>query len=422
MQLNYLGLYVLLMSIVVIFGFFNEKVTHLPNEIALMLYSVLLGGVAVVIHSMVDNNEVQKFITDIQTMSIERFLLNGVLCFMLFAGSCHIKISDFRGIGFPVAILSIVCTTVGAILYGALFYGASCLFHMGISFYECLMFGSIVAPTDPIAATSILSKFGLPEKTCILIEGESLFNDGVGVALFAVFSGLVRAQREGNFFEIMGRELFGAIAVGALITFILFPLFLNTEDATRKIFISTLTVSLSYVFCEHFGFSGAIASVTCGILFGSLRYVTSHHEKEEHSVTYDSFWEVVDALLNSILYVLMGLSMIRTFTIKHVLFNAVIAIAANLIARTASLWISSCFMRRIPDGFTRKGFITLLTWGGLRGGLSIALAMSTSSMLNENIYYIIFGATYAIVFFTTVVQGLSMKKVYDLIKPEGQDS
>lgn len=126
----------------------------------------------------------------------------------------------------------------------------------------------------------------------------------------------------------------------------------------------------------------------------------------------------MDALLNSILYVLMGLSMIRTFTIKHVLFNAVIAIAANLIARAVSLWISSCFIRRIPDGFSKRGFITLLTWGGLRGGLSIALAMSTFSMLDQNIYYIIFGATYAIVFFTTVVQGLSMKKVYDLIKPE----
>jgi len=275
------------------------------------------------------------------------------------------------------------------------------------------MFGSIVAPTDPIAATGILSKFGLPEDISFLIQGESLFNDGVGVALFVVFSAMVTGDGKGGFFSIMARELLGAALVGCVVTWLCFQLYRRTESKELGFFISVLTVSLSYVICEKADFSGAIASVVCGILFSALRSrygMTAQAERTKH---FSTIWETLDLLLNSLLYVMLGLTFIRILQMEHVIILAAAGIIVNLIARSGSLAVSTLIMGELPDGYDRRSFVELLTWGGLRGGLSIALAMSTREMLPEQTYFIVTGCTYAIAFFTTVVQGLTVKKVYD---------
>ena len=149
-------------------------------------------------------------------------------------------------------------------------------------------------------------------------------------------------------------------------------------------------------------------------MFSALRSRFSNEENDD-AEAFDSFWETLDSLFNSILYVMLGISFVRILQMEHVILLSLVAIAANLIARAGSLSLSSLVMGRIPDGYDRLNFIKLLTWGGLRGGLSVALAMSTKEMLPENIYYIILGGTYAVVFFTTVIQGLTMKPVYNRI-------
>ncbi|MBQ1601150.1 MAG: cation:proton antiporter, partial [Ruminococcus sp.] len=172
-----------------------------------------------------------------------------------------------------------------------------------------------------------------------------------------------------------------------------------------------LAVSLSYSICELCDFSGAIASVVCGILFSALRSRFSVEEPDD-ARSFDGIWETLDALLNSFLYVMLGVSFVRILQMDQVVVLALVAITANLIARVSSLSLSSLIMGKIPDGYSRFNFIKLLTWGGLRGGLSVALAMSAKEMVPEEIYFIILGGTYAIVFFTTVVQGLTLKPVY----------
>lgn len=406
--------FVAIIALVCILGFFNEKVTKLTYEISLMLFSAVIGiallAAAAIFSGTAAGDILQKFrLTD-----IEGFLMEGVLCFMLFAGSCHMKLSDFKENARQITVLAFVCTLLGACFYGALFYGVSLLLGLNLSLPVCLMFGSIVAPTDPIAATSILSKFGLPKKISFLIEGESLFNDGVGVALFVCFSGMATSSSSGGFIGVMLKEIIGAVLVGAVVTALCFLLFRNTQNKALKIFISLLTVSLSYVICEKCGFSGAIASVVCGIMFSSLRSRFSKDEPET-ILFFDSFWETADSLFNSFLYVMLGLSFVRILQMEHVFLLSIIAVAANLIARSGSLALSSLIMGTIPDSYDRLSFIKLLTWGGLRGGLSVALAMSTKEMLPEQTYYIILGGTYAIVFFTTVIQGLTMKPVYQRI-------
>ena len=409
-----LYLFVAIIALVCLLGFFNEKVTKLTYEISLMLFSIAVGALLLLGAVVFNGTDAGTVLKQTQLVNIERFLLEGVLCFMLFAGSCHMKLSDFKAQARQVTVLAFVCTLLGAVFYGALFFGASVLLGLNISLPVCLMFGSIIAPTDPIAATSILSKFGLPKNISFLIQGESLFNDGVGVALFVCFSGMATATSSGGFFAVMLKEILGAVLVGAAATGLCFLMFRFTKNKTLGIFISLLSVSLSYAVCEACGFSGAIASVVCGIMFSALRSRFSNEENDD-AEAFDCFWETLDSLFNSILYVMLGISFVRILQMEHVILLSLVAIAANLIARAGSLSLSSLVMGRIPDGYDRLNFIKLLTWGGLRGGLSVALAMSTKEMLPENIYYIILGGTYAVVFFTTVIQGLTMKPVYNRI-------
>ena len=403
--------FVAIIAFVCVLGFFNEKVTKLPYEISLMLFSTVIGILIIIASAVFSGSEILE---QAQMMDIKDFLLEGVLCFMLFSGSCRMKLEDFKAQARQITVLAFVCTLLGSVFYGFLFYGASLLLGVEISLPVCLMFGSIIAPTDPIAATGILSKFGLPKKISFLIEGESLFNDGVGVALFVCFSGMVTSSSSGSFFGIMLKEIAGAVLVGAAVTVLCFLMFRFTKSKMLRIFISMLAVSLSYAICEKCDFSGAIASVVCGILFSALR--SRYSEEEPEAVqTFDSFWETLDSLLNSILYVMLGLSFVRILQMEYVVTLALVAISANFIARVSSLSLSSLIMGKIPDGFSRLNFIKLLTWGGLRGGLSVALAMSTKEMLPEEVYFIVLGGTYAIVFFTTVVQGLTLKPVYKRI-------
>ena len=413
---NFLTIAVILLAIIVFLGFFNEKVTKITYEISLMLFSVGIGGILLLIGIIFRDSSLNQVISRLQFVDLESFLMEGILCFMLFAGSCHTKLLDFKKYARPVSLLAILTTLLGACFYGFLFYGAGLLLKLNLSLPVCLMFGSIIAPTDPIAATSILKKFNLPSGISFIIEGESLLNDGVGVALFVCFSNMVMSNKGGGFVTIMLKELFGAIFVGICVTAICFPLFRRTKDSSRKIFTSLLAVSLAYVLCEIFGFSGAIASVVCGVLFSAARNYFSLKKQPIELEKFDTFWEVSDNLFNSLLYVILGLSFVEILRMPHVLLLSVIAIVINLISRGSSLAITSLLAGPLPDGYNKPRFVALLTWGGLRGGLSVALAMSTQGMVDDKTYHIILGGTFALVFFTTIVQGLTMPKVYNKIK------
>ena len=413
---GFLPHFVVLMSLIVILGFFNERVTKITYEISLMLFSIAVGIILLFSDAYISDESVFGILRNAEAFNINDFLMNGVLCFMLFAGSCHMKLEDFGRQARPIAVLSILATLFGAVFYGLLFFAGARLIGLSFSLPVCLMFGSIVAPTDPIAATSILNKFGLPKTISFLIEGESLLNDGVGVALFAFFSSLVTAEGDSNFLAIMAREICGAVIVGAVVTFVCSPVFTKTTDAARQIFTSLLAVSLSYLLCDYFEFSGAIACVVCGVLFSTIRSRKALSGAPMELSDFDTFWSIIDNLLNSMLYVMLGFSFAHILQMPHVILLSVIAVICNLLGRSGSLAASTLFLGPIPDGYDKKSFIALLTWGGLRGGLCIALAMSTFPMLEKETYHIILGGTYAIVFFTTVIQGLSMTKVYHRIE------
>lgn len=413
---NFLTNVVIILLLIVFLGYFNEKVTKFTYEISLMLFSVIIGSILLISGMFIKGESASAVLEQIQLINLQGFLMEGVLCFMLFAGSCHMRLRNFKKHARVISLLSIGATLLGAIFYGVIFFGISLLLGLNLSLPVCLMFGSITAPTDPIAATSILKKFNLPKEIGFIIESESLLNDGVGVALFVCFSGIVSAQENGGFISVMATELFGAIIVGLAVTVVCFPLFARTKDEARQVFTSLLAVSSAYLLCEHFGFSGAIASVVCGVMFSALRNRREEIGKPLELEKFDTFWEMLDSLLNSALYVMLGLSFLHILTMKHVLLLSAISIIANLIGRSCSVGLMSLFAGRLPNNYGKKSFIKLLTWGGLRGGLSVALAMSTREILPTDTYHIILGGTYAIVFFTTIIQGMTMNIVYKRIE------
>ena len=409
---NFLLSVSVIFALIVIIGYFNEKVTHLTYEIALLIFSILIGCVLTVIYAGMNNVTVRELLDHIQVFNLEKFLVEGVLCFMLFAGSRNLKITAFKENARNITVLAFVCTLICALLYGGLFWLICQLLKIPFTLPMCLMLGSIIAPTDPIAATSILKKFGLPEKVGFLMEAESLLNDGVGVALFVCFSGIVAGNAGSGFVTIMLREIIGAVIIGFVVCRICFEVFIRTSDKHRKIFVSLLMVSLSYLLCEKLGCSGAISCVVCGVVFSTLRDKAEKTGKTDGAESFDSFWETMDILFNSVLYVILGLTFVRILQMSMIIILSLVAIILNMVCRYCSVFTGTLLMRPLPDGYNKKKFSTLFTWGGLRGGLSIALAMSTASLIPADLYHILIGCAYAVVFFTTVVQGLTMKKVY----------
>ena len=407
-------------GMVVLIGFFNEKVTRMPNEIALMLFATIIGCVITVVWSGMRNMSVKELLNSVQVFNLEKFLLHGVLCFMLFAGSCHLRLNAFVRHARQVGVLAFFCTLVGALLYGTLFYLILLLTPFRLSLPVCLMFGSIIAPTDPIAATSILRKFGLPKQTGFLMEAESLLNDGVGVALFVFFSSMIGAGSGSRFLVVMVREIFGAVLIGGAVMGLCWQILCRTEDIHRKIFVSLFAVSLSYLLCESAGCSGPIACVTAGLCFSTLRERAENRRRIDDLELFNDFWGTLDVFFNSLLYVMLGLSFMRIMQMPRIGLLSIVAVLLNLASRFSSLWLGTFLLGPLPDGHDRMSFSTLFTWGGLRGGLSVALAMSTAALLDSEHYFILLGSTYAVVFFTTVVQGLTVKRVYNRLSAQIQ--
>lgn len=405
---------VLFLSIVVFCRFLNEKTINLPVEIALLLSGLLISIVVLILQRVGIVQTVGEALPD---YLLDEFLVKGVLCFMLFAGACNLRFCDLKSQIRLVSCLSLLSTIVASFLYGAIMYGIGCLLGLSsMNFSYCLLLGCIISPTDPIAAMSILKKVGLPEDVALAIEGESLFNDGVGVALFVVVSSSIQGTSGGgglfNFVVLLGKELLGAMVIGLLISLILYQLFLRTKDQYLQLFISILAVSASYVISESAGCSSAIAAVVCGIFFAT--FMDKQEQKNpEQFFLYRNFWSVIDSLLNSILYVMLGMTFINIciYTKNNVIW-IIIALIGNVLARYRGVLATSLCVKEKPQDYGVLQFTGLLTWAGLKGALCLALAMQTHSFLPQEVFQTIMICTFAVVMFTTLGQGLTIGKFY----------
>lgn len=411
--------FLFILFLVVVFGIINEKTIKISNDIALVLFSFLLAAVI----KLAEKTGLVGFegtvVGNIAGINLQEFLMDGILCFMLFSGASGVNFNRFVNNIKSISLLALLSTVISSFVYGGLFYGISLLLNLGFSFWLCVLLGCIVSPTDPIAATSILKKAGLSKNVSTVIEGESLFNDGTGVAVFVCVKNIVNNTSDLSFPVLMAKELLGAIAIGFAVSFVMFKLLRATNNPMLHIFISMFDVMAAYVICEHLGCSGVIASVVCGIYFSrNLAQNEAWRRVVDPKDWYEDFWHIADTLLNSVLFILIGFAVLNIPAHRYLVPLILFAVLLNFVARYVGVGISALIIgkKKIPNRYSPKEFTTLMTWSALKGGLSLALALSTKEFLPAQSYQVILLMTCVTMYFTIVIQGLTTRKVFSIVE------
>lgn len=417
--MSIMGFLIVILLFIVGIGLVNERWIHLQSDIALVFFTLIISLVLLIAGMLAPGESLSGPLHQIASFEFEAYLLDTVLCFMLFAGASKVNLRKFRQNLKVISLLALLTTVISSLLYGVLFWAAARLFQLPVDIWVCILLGCIVSPTDPIAATGILNKLGLSKNVTSVIESESLFNDGTGVALFVFFRSIVGRSGGSNFLVVMVKEVLGALAVALLVSFVLGQMMKLTREPVRQILISVLDVAIVYAVCEHFGFSGVIASVVCGMY---LAYVMGGQERrrqvyDRHNL-YVDFWDILDNILNAVLFVMIGLSVMNVHISSYILYVVPIAVVAVILSRFAGVALSSLLLGkgRIPSGYSLMEFVSLMTWSALKGGLSLALAMSTRELLSQEAYLIVLNTAYITILFTVVVQGLTVKNGYRMIE------
>ena len=414
---------IIILAYIVLIGIVNEKVFHIQSDIAMILFSLIISGILLVIRYISPSETIGRFVENLGEFGFEEYLMDGMLCFMLFAGAGKVNMGKFRQNLRPICLLALLTTLISSFLYGVLFYGIVLLLKLPMDIWMCILLGCVVSPTDPIAATGILNKIGLSKNVCSVIENESLFNDGTGVTLFVFVRSIILHSGGDNFFILMFKEIVGAVAVALIISFVLFKLMELTRDPIRYILISLLDVSLVYMVCEHLGFSGVIASVVCGMFFS---YNMDRMERTvrviDPSEYYKDFWEILENILNSVLFVMIGMLVVDLKPCTYMAIIIPVALLLIVISRMFGVSLSAVLTgRKIPGNYNLSEYVTLMTWSALKGGLSLALAIGTEEYLSPQVYEIFMAVTYVTIFYTVLFQGLTVKKVYFALEKHKAD-
>lgn len=391
-------------------GMLNERYLRLQPSIGLMLLALGVGLGLAAIQAAGIADDLRWLQTLLGKLNLSDVLLNGVLCFMLYAGSTGVEFASLERDRWTILALAIGSTIIACLAIGALLHVALGWIGVTLALSYALVFGALISPTDPIAALAILKAAGLPKRLEAIINGESLFNDGVGVVLFTVFLAFAQGSgQEGSPLLLFLREVLGGVGLGLAVGFVIHFLLLRTNDYGIHLLATLGTVALGYGVALHVDVSGPIAMVVAGLVTGNA---TVPRLSKDVRAPLSTFWSGIDDLLNSLLFVMMGLLvvLIRELDYAPLIKIMPAAIVACLIARGLSVYVPILGLTatRTLDG-DRNGLTKLLTWGGLRGGLALALALSLPQVPERSM---IAEMTFAVVAFSVLVQGSTIAKLF----------
>jgi CPA1 family monovalent cation:H+ antiporter len=399
----------LLIVISAIFGYINVRFLKLPTTIGLMIMA-LVFSLLLILFKFINPEWTNFAAVLVQKIDFTTVLMDVMLSFLLFAGALHTNVgmikAEKRSIGLFALAGVIICT----FLIGTATFYISSLIGFEIDYIYCLLFGSLISPTDPIAVLGILTKSNIPKKIEINIVGESLFNDGVGVVIFFTILEIARLGignvTIGDVALLFVQEAIGGIIFGLGLGFIMFRLLKTIDDYEVEVMITLALVMGGYLLAQQLHTSGPLAMVVAGLFMGSSG-LKQDAMSETTELYVDKFWELIDVLMNAVLFVLIGLEiLILEFHVNYFIagFAAIIIV---LLAR----FVTIHFLVRISKKWVAvdKEAPLLLTWGGLRGGLSIAMALSLPSEWEAKSYIVFI--TYSVVLFSIIVQGLTLEKL-----------
>ena len=334
-------------------------------------------------------------------------LMQGMLSFLLFAGALHVDINQLRRVAWPVGVLALVGTAMSTLIIG---YGS---FHLlaalgiAVPVIYCLLFGALISPTDPIAVLGILKSVDVPKNVETTIAGESLFNDGIGVVLFTLVLEMLHtgvAPTFGAGLAVFAREALGGVAFGVGVGYFVYRLLRTIDDPQVEVLITLATVVGGYALAYALDVSGPLAMVAIGLLIGNDRraFATSARTRDR----LDVFWQVIDEILNGVLFVLIGLEFALIEFPPGSTVAVLLVVTLCLLARYLAVGLPSLAGRHWFGLPPHSGL--LLTWCGVRGGISVALALSTPPGAERDVIVML---TYAVVVFSILVQGLTVARL-----------
>ncbi|MDT0553716.1 cation:proton antiporter [Urechidicola vernalis] len=396
-----------LIVLAALFGYLNARFLKLPNTIGLMSIAILSTLIVLGI-SYFDDTLLEQEKLLISEIDFETVLLDVMLSFLLFAGALHTSFQQLKVQRKPILAFATLGTITSTFLVGILVYYLLPLLSLEVDFIYCLLFGALISPTDPIAVLGILKQVGAPKKLETKIVGESLFNDGVGVVVFITIFQIAKGGSEISALHIA--ELFlvevgGGIALGLLLGWLTYRLLKSIDDYDTEVIITIATVMGGTVIAQSLHLSAPLAMVTAGLMVGNDTVRNNAMSKITEQYV-DKFWELVDVLLNTILFVLIGMEILVLTFDKEYILAGILIIPLLLFARYMSLLLPIKFYSKKLDFVPNTNLI--MTWGGLRGGISIALALSLTSAMHRDLFLVI---TYIVVVFSIVGQGLSLGKL-----------
>jgi len=387
-------------------AYVNHRYLHLPRTIGLMVIALALTTILILLGflGVLDLRPASAFV---RSIDFGDTLLHGMLAFLLFAGALHVELNDLRKQAFPVAVLSTVGVIAATFVAGSLFWAVTGWLWGEMSLIYGLLFGALIAPTDPIAVLGILKKAGAPKTLETVFSGESLFNDGVGVVVFLTILAIVTGQARptaGSIALLFLVEAVGGAVLGLGLGWIVYRLLRSVDAYQVEILLTLALAAGGYSLAEAVHVSAPITIVVAGLFIGNHGRAFAMSERTLANL--DTFWELVDEILNAVLFVIIGLEIIAVDLSVSLLVPAVIGILIVLVARAASVGFSALLIR--PRRRFERGALVALTWGGLRGGISIALALSLPPGPERQL---ILTATYVIVVFSVLVQGLTISRL-----------
>jgi CPA1 family monovalent cation:H+ antiporter len=395
-----------LVTLAAVFSYLNHRYIGLPTTIGLMLISLLvsLGLIALGPLGMGLEEDARQLLGSID---FDETLLHGMLSFLLFAGALHVNLGDLARQKWIIGTLATFSVVGSTFMIGFLSWWVLAAMGFELPLIYCLLFGALISPTDPIAVLGILKKAGVPESLETKISGESLFNDGVAVVIFIVFLEVAKGVSEVTVLAVAGlflKEALGGVIFGLAIGAVTYGMLKSVDNYQVEVLITLAVVTGGFALADTLHVSGPIAIVVAGLFIGNHGRLLAMSDRTRDHL--DTFWELVDEVLNAVLFVLIGLEVL-VLTFNGMYFVAgLLMIPILLITRFLSVGVPVTILRRFRS--FSPNVVKILTWGGLRGGISVALALSLPPGKHREV---ILAVTYAIVVFSIIVQGLTIGKL-----------
>lgn len=408
-----LDIIAIFLCITAVLAYLNRRYVGLPSAIGVMGIALGLSLLNMAFDALGFHALHTLEQSLVESIDFSELLMQGMLSLLLFAGALHVDLSELRAYKWQVASLAVVGTTLSTLFIGFGLWALLSLTELQLPLSYCLVFGALISPTDPIAVMGILKSAGAPHSVELVISGESLFNDGVSVVLFSLIVAMIASGETPSVIgasHLLLKEAGGGALLGACVGYITYRMLKSIDSYQEEVLITLAAVLGAYALATQFHVSGPLAMVVMGLIVGNQG--RSHAMSKQTEKNLDMFWELIDEILNAVLFVLIGLEVVLIQFSNPLLTTGLLVILLTLLSRLLTVGVPIAVLGkrfRLPEGAW-----SVMTWGGLRGGISVALALSLPPGAARDI---VVSLTYLVVVFSILIQGMSIGKLVKRVIP-----